>query len=121
LTLVLAATSAIAAPLRTPHEPRSVWDPRVMTPHTGTVWKRGATHAVKWDASHPPKDGVSNGSAIYLRKGDMTLMEHPLAEGFDLHKGHQNVKIPGDIAPGEDYRIVLFGDSGNWSEQFTIV
>ena len=51
--LVLTATSAVAAPLRTPYDPRSVWDPPVTSPHAGTVWHPGKSYTVRWDASHP--------------------------------------------------------------------
>ncbi|KAH7097563.1 hypothetical protein BKA62DRAFT_423491 [Auriculariales sp. MPI-PUGE-AT-0066] len=98
---------------------RDVWDPTIKVPNHKTVWHRGHTVTVKWETKDAPKN-ISNGSAIYLRKGDKTLVDHPLAKGFDLRKGSKSIKIPKSIKPGKDYRIVLFGDSGNWSVEFTI-
>lgn len=66
-------------------------------------------------------------------------MIDPLAFGFDLRSGHQNVTVPQWVAPGDDYQIVrtsiffpltlllgslgrtVFGDSGNFGEPFRII
>ncbi|KAI0034498.1 hypothetical protein K488DRAFT_83904 [Vararia minispora EC-137] len=103
---------------------RDVWSPKVTTPHHGTVWRAGGTYAVEWSTANPP-DHVSNRASIALRKGDRTMEGKrvhagSLAEGFDLHTGHQDITLPEDLVAGDDYRIVLFGDSGNWSPPFTI-
>ncbi|EJD55069.1 hypothetical protein AURDEDRAFT_132295 [Auricularia subglabra TFB-10046 SS5] len=98
---------------------RDVYDPKVTYPHAGTVWRLGERHNVTWNTNEAPVH-ISSGSAIYLRKGSSTLTKKPLAEGFDLRKGHQAITVPKDITPGTDYRIVLFGDSGNFGSKFTI-
>ncbi|KZV92322.1 hypothetical protein EXIGLDRAFT_836520 [Exidia glandulosa HHB12029] len=115
LTIASALATVSAAPLT---NTRDVWDPKITYPTTGTVWHLGETVTVKWDTSDAPKH-ISNGAAIYLRKGDMTI-DSPLAEGFDLRKGHKTITIPSNFTAGTDYRVVLFGDSGNWSKKFTI-
>jgi len=46
--------------------------------------------------------------------------EYPLATGFPLEAGSMNVIVP-DVQPGNNYIVVLFGDSGNASPEFTIV
>ncbi|EJD53063.1 hypothetical protein AURDEDRAFT_110845 [Auricularia subglabra TFB-10046 SS5] len=115
-TLLLAASSALAAPVL---ETRDVWTPHLLYPHVGTVWKLGARHNVTWDTSDAPEN-ISNGAAIYLRKAERTLVDKPLAQGFDLRAGRQEIVVPTDITPGCDYRVVLFGDSGNWGDEFTI-
>ncbi|KAI0030258.1 hypothetical protein K488DRAFT_54580 [Vararia minispora EC-137] len=109
-----ATLSAFAAPL----DKRDVWSPPVLYPHEGTVWKLGARHNVTWDASNPPKL-ISNGAAIYLRRTN-GMLQPALAEGFDLRTGRQEITVPSSFEPGDDYRVVLFGDSGNWSPEFTI-
>ncbi|KZW01617.1 hypothetical protein EXIGLDRAFT_598323, partial [Exidia glandulosa HHB12029] len=98
---------------------RDVYDPQVLYPHSGTVWYLGATHNVTWNTTDAPTN-ISNGAMIYLRKGNKTITNHTLASGFNLRSGHQEVTVPTDITPGSDYRVVLFGDSGNFGPQFTI-
>lgn len=65
-------------------------------------------------------------------------LDTPLAIGFNILHGRQEVTIPADAEPGTDYAIVcklnilvsgmlcsecssVFGDSGNYGETFTIV
>jgi hypothetical protein len=48
------------------------------------------------------------------------LLEWELASGFDLNKGSQVVTLPADLETKRTYIIVLMGDSGNASPQFTI-
>ncbi|TEB30565.1 hypothetical protein FA13DRAFT_1792164 [Coprinellus micaceus] len=52
--------------------------------------------------------------------GEHLDYEHPLASGFSLADGEVEVEIPADVESGENYFIVLFGDSGNVSPNFTI-
>lgn len=82
-------------------DPRDVYDPKVTYPHAGTVWRTGEHHNVTWRTSDAPVH-ISSGSAIYLRKGASTLIKKPLAQGFDLRKGHQAVTVPKDLTPGND-------------------
>jgi hypothetical protein len=116
-TLLALAASALAAPVEL--ETRDVWDPKVLYPNSHTVWHAGETHTVVWNTTNPPKL-VSNGAAIYLRQTNKFYGDSPLAEGFDLHSGRQTITLPKNLTTGSDYRIVLFGDSGNWSPKFKI-
>ncbi|KIP03156.1 hypothetical protein PHLGIDRAFT_95126 [Phlebiopsis gigantea 11061_1 CR5-6] len=102
-----------AAPTR---EARDVYVPPVLYPHAGTVWFSGQKHNVTWDNSNPPKS-ISNGAFILLRTG---TFETPvvLAHGFDLRAGRVEVTVP-EVITG-NFSIVLFGDSGNWSDDFLI-
>ncbi|KIP03163.1 hypothetical protein PHLGIDRAFT_78018 [Phlebiopsis gigantea 11061_1 CR5-6] len=104
---------AAAAPTS---EKRDVYTPPVLYPHSGTVWYSGQKHNVTWDNSNPPKS-ISNGAFILLRSG---TYETPvvLAHDFNLRSGRVEVTVP-DVITGT-FSIVLFGDSGNWSEDFTI-
>ncbi|RPD57049.1 hypothetical protein L227DRAFT_578239 [Lentinus tigrinus ALCF2SS1-6] len=106
--------------------PRDVWAPTVTAPDAETVWTIGSTVTVRWDASHPPNRVTNYEGKLLLghfEDGDNTNehldIEHPLAEGFNLTQGHVKVKVP-DVKPSNHYIVVLFGDSGNWSPQFTI-
>ncbi|KIP03165.1 hypothetical protein PHLGIDRAFT_111207 [Phlebiopsis gigantea 11061_1 CR5-6] len=104
---------AAAAPAAAP---RDVYSPPVLYPHAGTVWYTGQTHNVTWDNSSPPKS-ISNRAFILLRSGNY---ETPvvLAHDFDLRAGRVEVAVP-EVITGT-YSVVLFGDSGNWSQDFLI-
>jgi len=97
--------------------PLDVFVPPILSPNAATVWTAGAVETVTWDASGAPAD-ISNGAAVVLRKDNTNLAT--LASGFDLRSGSVDVTVPSDVAPGNDYQIILFGDSGNLSQDFTI-
>ncbi|KZV84423.1 hypothetical protein EXIGLDRAFT_753845 [Exidia glandulosa HHB12029] len=117
LLSVLTASTVLAAPVQ--ESRRDIWSPHIIYPHEGTVWQLGARHNVTWDTSDAPAN-ISNAALIFLRKGNTTFSNDTLASGFDLRAGRTEITVPSDFAPGTDYRVVLFGDSGNWSPQFTI-
>ncbi|GJE98575.1 GPI anchored serine-threonine rich family protein [Phanerochaete sordida] len=97
----------------------TVYVPKITSPAAGTVWTAGNTYTVTWDTSDAP-ESISNGSKVVLAKGGSQDYQHPLAEGFDLRAGSVEITIPAGTAAGSDYAIVLFGDSGNYSPEFTI-
>jgi hypothetical protein len=47
------------------------------------------------------------------------VSDHPLAEGFDIRDGHRTIRVP-DVPPRNNYIVVVMGDSGNRSPEFTI-
>ncbi|MFE5770311.1 hypothetical protein ACFQ7O_18325 [Streptomyces sp. NPDC056485] len=96
---------------------RDVYVPPVTYPRRGTVWYTGRKYSVRWDASHPPARISNRSGRIMLRHAGRTL-DPALAEGFDIRAGRAEVTVP-DVPPGR-YRIVLFGDSGNFSPEFVI-
>ncbi|KAI0667611.1 hypothetical protein C8Q78DRAFT_981562 [Trametes maxima] len=103
---------------------RDVFVPPVTYPHTGTEWKVGQHHNVTWDTSNAPANITNKSGRVVLAKGGgphfFTLeTEHPLVKDFDILLGRIEVKVP-DVEPGSDYTIVLFGDSGHDSAEFTI-
>lgn len=97
----------------------TVFVPRITSPTAGTVWTAGNTYTVTWDTSNAPEQ-ISNRSQVVLAKGGRQDYQHPLAKDFDLRAGSVDITIPADTEPGNDYAIVLFGDSGNYSPEFTI-
>ncbi|KAI0771084.1 hypothetical protein BD413DRAFT_434197, partial [Trametes elegans] len=99
-------------------ERRDVFVPPVLYPHAGTVWNKGERHNVTWDTSHAPVNITNRRGRILLRKDDLTT-PLVLAADFDILKGRTEVTVPW-VIPGSDYSLVLFGDSGNFSPQFTI-
>ncbi|KAI0351565.1 hypothetical protein OH77DRAFT_1498514 [Trametes cingulata] len=112
--LVFAAPAALVASL----EKRDVFVPPVLYPHAGTVWTKGQRHNVTWDTTNAPVNITNKVGTILLRKGDLTT-PLVLASGFDIRLGRIEVTVPW-VLPDSDYSVVLFGDSGNFSPQFTI-
>ncbi|KAI0771085.1 hypothetical protein BD413DRAFT_476760 [Trametes elegans] len=110
----LAAAMPVAA-----LEKRDVYVPPVLYPHAGTVWHKGETQNVTWDVSDPPVNITNSVGRVMLRKGDLTT-PLILAKGFDILQGHVEVTVPW-VIEDNDYSVVLFGDSGNWSGQFSIL
>ncbi|ETW80136.1 hypothetical protein HETIRDRAFT_322710 [Heterobasidion irregulare TC 32-1] len=98
--------------------PLDVYVPPVLDPHEGTVWTIGNEYNVTWDASSPPPQITNRIGRVLLRKGPLSL-NITLASGFDILDGTVPITVP-DVEPGDDYAVVLFGDSGNFSPGFTI-
>ncbi|KAF5369104.1 hypothetical protein D9615_010419 [Tricholomella constricta] len=120
-TLLFAIITFLALVSSAPIDTRDVYVPPVLYPNHRTVWRAGSTHNVTWDTSSPPAQITNKRGTIVLAKGDYLVgLESPLAKGFDILNGRQEVTIPTDTKPGNDYSIVLFGDSGNNGERFTI-
>ncbi|KAG1890266.1 hypothetical protein F4604DRAFT_1899231 [Suillus subluteus] len=95
---------ALSAPLSAVMK-RDVWVPTIIEPTSASTWSVGGTFLVTWDT--------------YTFARAMQPESSPIAYGFALTDGEVEVTIPDDTVPGE-YMIVLFGDSGNWSEEFAI-
>ncbi|RPD56418.1 hypothetical protein L226DRAFT_615467 [Lentinus tigrinus ALCF2SS1-7] len=97
---------------------RDVYVPHVIYPCKGALWHPGQTYNVTWDASSPPNRITNPVGKIYLRKGEHTT-DVILAKDFNITDGHVNFMLP-KVQNGGDYKVVLFGDSGNFSDEFTI-
>ncbi|KAK0442643.1 hypothetical protein EV421DRAFT_570529 [Armillaria borealis] len=114
---------------------RDVFVPPILYPHSGTVWTINQRHNVTWsgfvslmilptslivyrDTSNAPVNITNSRGIIMLRK-DNRATPLILAEGFDILLGRFEITVPW-VVQGDDYSLVLFGDSGNWSENFTI-
>ncbi|KAI0748739.1 hypothetical protein C8Q80DRAFT_1102753 [Daedaleopsis nitida] len=113
----LALGAAVSLP-RAEAEKRDVFVPPVLYPHAGTVWTKGQRHNVTWDISDAPQNITNSKGLILLRKGN-TATPLVLANGFDILLSRVEVTVPW-VLPGDDYSLVLFGDSGNFSPPFTI-
>ncbi|OBZ69161.1 hypothetical protein A0H81_10914 [Grifola frondosa] len=110
---------ALGAPAPVELEKRDVYDPPVLYPHNGTVWYSGQRHNVTWYVETPHLNVTNHYGQIMLRKGNLTT-PLILASEFDLFDGRVEVTVPW-VLPADDYRVVVFGDSGNWSPTFTII
>ncbi|KAF8888025.1 hypothetical protein BD779DRAFT_1440390 [Infundibulicybe gibba] len=114
--LVWMFSSANALP--TIQQPRDVFKPEVFSPHAGTVWFVGQHYNVTWDTSKAPVNITNKIGKILLRKaGPMTPLI--LADGFSILLGKTEVLVP-LVLDSDDYQVNLFGDSGDFSDFFTI-
>ncbi|EIM81617.1 uncharacterized protein STEHIDRAFT_161793 [Stereum hirsutum FP-91666 SS1] len=119
-----------AAPVTTPRDmsmfKREVWSPPITSPTAGDILQVGQSFTVTWDTSAEPDQVTSYEGTLLL--GHMNSSgsnenldtKYPLATGFDLRDGSHTIVVP-DVPPLESYIIVLVGDSGNASPEFTIV
>ncbi|RUP50187.1 hypothetical protein BC936DRAFT_140040 [Jimgerdemannia flammicorona] len=98
-----------------------VYAPKIILPNSDSVWTVGHKELVQWNSTGIPKGTPGMIMIGYLNPGDIN--EHlnwTVAKGFDLYESHQSIVVPKDLNPGDNYIIVLFGDSGNASPTFTI-
>jgi len=113
LLISFLSLAVFAAPL----EPRDVYVPPITKPIAGDIWIVGECYDVKWDTSNPPAQITNTLGEIDLRRNNITFLT--LAKGFDIRLGTYKITVP-QVPDGDDYQIVLFGDSGNFSPYFTI-
>jgi len=106
-----AASTVSAAPL-------DVWVPTITSPVKGTKWVIGTEVNVTWSTAGEPTN-VSNGGRIVLAQNQREIMN--ISDPFDLAAadGCKTVTVP-NVTPGHNYQVVLFGDSGDISQSFTI-
>lgn len=70
--LLLSALAASGAAFAVPVETRDVYSPKVLYPHSGTVWYSGQRHNVTWDNSNPPQN-ISNRAFIIMRQNNIEI------------------------------------------------
>ncbi|KAF8888048.1 hypothetical protein BD779DRAFT_475333 [Infundibulicybe gibba] len=110
--------SSLANASPTAQERRDVFTPQVLYPHAGTVWFVGQRHNVTWDTSNAPVNITNKIGRILLRQGGLTT-PLILADGFSILLGRTEVTVPW-VLDNDDYQVNLFGDSGDFSDFFTI-
>ncbi|KAG1742263.1 uncharacterized protein EDB91DRAFT_1052051 [Suillus paluster] len=113
LALLSCALSAPVSPVAL-----DVWVPKITSPTSNCTWTVGGTFLVTWDTSSEPSQVTNPTGKIYLRQGGAT-QSNPIKSGFALADGQVDVTVPADTTPGM-WEVVLFGDSGNWSDEFPI-
>lgn len=100
---------------------QDVYVPQVTYPTEGVQWVIGDYYNVTWDTSNPPAQITNSQGLIVLAKNyTLTGLSAPLAAGFSILDGTVQVQVP-NVTPGDDYQVVVFGDSGNYSPTFSIV
>ncbi|KAJ7625384.1 hypothetical protein DFH06DRAFT_1229386 [Mycena polygramma] len=113
--LFFISLSVLAAPL----DSRTVFDPPIISPSANTVWKAGQVETVTWNASGIPAGSTGQIVLGFLTSDSENLSNTSLASGFDLTDGKVDITVP-SVVTRTNYIIVLFGDSGNRSPEFTI-
>ncbi|PPQ70662.1 hypothetical protein CVT24_000670 [Panaeolus cyanescens] len=120
-TAVSALMTAIAAVSALPVADiklRDVFAPPILTPTAGTVWTAGERVTVTWDLSDVPTQITNPIGNIRLRRDGWTS-PFLLADDFQITDGSVEFTVP-RVVEGNDYQLVLFGNSGNWSPEITI-
>ncbi|KAL6302822.1 hypothetical protein BKA93DRAFT_827119 [Sparassis latifolia] len=98
---------------------RDVFVPPIITPNASTVWEIGQQYNVTWNTTDAPVNITNKYGMVVLVENGLLDLENPLANNFSILDGWVTVTAP-DVTPATDYSIVLFGDSGNNSPNFTI-
>jgi len=114
--LALASVSAASA---LPVSSRDVWDPAIFTPTSETLWYIGQEYTVTWNTSNPPQEVTDVYGRLYLTQGDSGQAGPTLAQGFPLSDGEVSITVP-DVQPALNWKVVLMGDSGDYSAEFRI-
>ncbi|KAI0784348.1 hypothetical protein C8Q75DRAFT_779809 [Abortiporus biennis] len=108
------APFAVASPTAS----KDVFVPPVTSPVEGAVWKSGETQLVTWDTSNAPVN-ITNSIGFILLRSNGIVTPVVLADNFPILRGQVEVTVP-LVLTRDDFSIVLFGDSGNFSPNFTI-
>ncbi|KZT34481.1 hypothetical protein SISSUDRAFT_991780 [Sistotremastrum suecicum HHB10207 ss-3] len=121
--LFFSAAIALAGPITLVR--RVVFNPLITYPTAGVQWSSGSKHNVTWSTAGAPSDYPLNNATGMLVLGHLTDdsenldLNNPLATGFLIKDESVWITVP-DVEPREDYIVVLFGDSGNASPEFSI-
>ncbi|KAH8994345.1 hypothetical protein EDB86DRAFT_1268906 [Lactarius hatsudake] len=101
---------------------RIVVSPQITSPSASTTWNVGDKVTVTWETSSIPPPGNLTGQLLLgflTLEGENLDIDHPLAQDIPLSTGSVQITVP-NVPVGANYIVVLFGDSGNASPQFTI-
>ncbi|KAG1745910.1 uncharacterized protein EDB91DRAFT_1236219 [Suillus paluster] len=99
LTLLALFSLSFSAPILR----RDVFVPPILYPRSDTVWIAGQHHNVTWSTDNAPVN-----------------ITNSIGQGFDILDGRVEIQVP-YVTTGSNYSLVLFGDSGNYSPEFTIL
>ncbi|KAF8512297.1 hypothetical protein BU17DRAFT_96409 [Hysterangium stoloniferum] len=102
---------------------KDVINPPITFPTAGSSFKPGQTITVTWDTSVVPSDSPNKGTIVLAQPtadSENLTLDPPLATGFLLSVGSQSITFPYNLTEAHNYAFVLFGDSGNISDKFTV-
>ncbi|KAI8340769.1 hypothetical protein BC941DRAFT_418133, partial [Chlamydoabsidia padenii] len=104
-----------------------VLNPEITYPTAESIWTAGSRQNITWDTEHVVGGPIPNDYTGIIKLGYLDPVDTPnehlhweLAAGFPLNKGWQVVTLPTDLESRHTYIIVLMGNSGNASPEFTI-
>ncbi|KAI8337409.1 hypothetical protein BC941DRAFT_425186 [Chlamydoabsidia padenii] len=104
-----------------------VLNPTITSPTADSKWRAGDTRSITWDTENVAGGPIPPGTRGSIKLGYLDPKDSPNEHLFwdlgsvdDLTKGSQQVTLPGDLETKRSYIIVLMGDSGNASPEFTI-
>ncbi|OAX38766.1 hypothetical protein K503DRAFT_800197 [Rhizopogon vinicolor AM-OR11-026] len=113
---------AIAAPLA-PVE-LLAWSPTITCPAAGARWGRGSVQIVSWKTDNIPEEKQNSTGILMLgyleNKSENLDIKNPLAFDFPISSGSVSFTVPQNTSARSNAIVVLIGDSGNASPQFTI-
>ncbi|KIJ62732.1 hypothetical protein HYDPIDRAFT_169054 [Hydnomerulius pinastri MD-312] len=123
MPFVLLLTSLAYLVSAVPLALRDVVDPPITSPTASSVWHVGDKQTVTWSTANLPSNPSNpNGMLVlgYMYNNSENLMlDSPLATNLNYAAGQAQITVP-NVPTRQDYIVVLFGDSGNASPQFTI-
>ncbi|KAF7298885.1 hypothetical protein MIND_00836500 [Mycena indigotica] len=114
LCLFFFLSVALAIPLNR----RTVFNPPILIPNETTAWTAGSVETVTWNATGIP-EGVPGKLQLGFLTSESENLSVILAQGFNLTDEKVQITVP-NVVTRSNYIIVLFGDSGNRSPEFTI-
>ncbi|KAG2145888.1 hypothetical protein DEU56DRAFT_788666 [Suillus clintonianus] len=123
-TLLCTISSLALLALSLPLKLRDVVDPPITSPTAGTVWHVGDKQLVTWSTSGLSSNITNPVGMLVLgysyNNSENLMLDSPLATNINYTLGQVLITVP-DVETREDYIVVLFGDSGNASPEFTII
>ncbi|KAG6377238.1 hypothetical protein JVT61DRAFT_1292 [Boletus reticuloceps] len=121
---VLLLTSLLSSVLTLPLVRRDVVDPPITSPTASTIWHVGQTQTVTWNSTGLPVNQTNPIGMLVLgylfNNSEHLMLNSPLATNLNYSVGQAQITVP-NVPTRSDYIIVLFGDSGNASPEFTII
>ncbi|KAJ7486045.1 hypothetical protein B0H11DRAFT_2186629 [Mycena galericulata] len=129
ISLLAIAVSTSSTPIG-PQE-LIVVTPHITRPIANATWPAGSNQIVTWETEDIPPASMNDTAKIVLGHRSTTPDKHgnsETSENLDwdhplvnctLGDGHANITVP-NVPSGTKYIVVLFGDSGNASPEFTI-
>jgi len=107
-----------------PLAPRDVVSPPITSPTAGAIWNVGQTQTVTWNTAGLPVNQTNPVGMLVLgylfNNSENLMLNSPLATNINYSTGQVQITVP-NVPTRSDYIVVLFGDSGNASPQFTII
>ncbi|KAF9236490.1 hypothetical protein BU15DRAFT_76932 [Melanogaster broomeanus] len=124
MQLILLLTSLVSFVFAVPLASRDVVDPPITDPTASTVWHVGDTQTVIWSTAGLPSNPTNpNGMLVlgyWYNNSENLMLDSPLATNLNYSVGQADITVP-NVPTRSDYIVVLFGDSGNASPEFTII